>query len=50
MLLIAAVFAVIVVLWIIHAVLFYFMIALIAVVGFGLFRLGRWSSSRGSRT
>jgi hypothetical protein len=50
MLLIAAVFAVIVVLWIIHAVVFYFMIALFVVAGFGLFRLGRWSSSRRART
>jgi hypothetical protein len=49
MLLIAAVFAVVVVLWIIHAVVFYFMIALVAAAGFGLFRLGRWTSSRGSR-
>jgi hypothetical protein len=47
--LIAAVIAVAVVLWIIHAVVFYFLIALVAVAGFGLFRLGRRSSSRSSR-
>lgn len=49
MLLIAAIFAVVVVLWIIHAVVFYFMIALVVVAGFSLFRLGRWSSARRSR-
>ena len=50
MLLIAAIFAVVVVLWIIHVVVFYAMIAVVVVAGFGLFRLGRWSSSRRART
>jgi hypothetical protein len=49
LMLVGAVIAVAVVLWIIHVVMFYFLLAVVAVAGFGLFRLGRWSSSRGSR-
>jgi len=48
--LVAAFLAVVIVLWIIHAVLFYFLIALVVVAGLGLFRLGRRTSSRRSRS
>ncbi len=35
--------------WVVHALMFFFWIALVAVAGFGLLRLGRWSSARRSR-
>jgi hypothetical protein len=51
MLVVAAFLVFVVAAWIIHAMLFFFFwIALIAVAGFSLFRLGRWSSARRSRS
>jgi hypothetical protein len=49
LLVLAGVVAVFVVTWIIHALMFFFLIALVVVVGVGLFRLGRRTSSRKSR-
>ena len=47
-LIIAALVAVMIVTWVVHALMFFFWIALIAVAGISLLRLGRWSSSRRS--
>ena len=49
-LIIAALVAFMIVTWVVHALMFFFWIALVAVAGFGLLRLGRWSSSRRSRS
>jgi hypothetical protein len=49
LLVLAGVVAVFVVTWIIHALMFFFLIALVIVVGIGLFRFGRRTSSRKSR-
>jgi uncharacterized membrane protein YesL len=49
LLVLAGVVAVFVVTWIIHALMFFFLIALVVVVGIGLFRFGRRTSSRKSR-
>src|SRR6266567_2644302 len=48
-LIIAALVAFMIVTWVVHALMFFFWIALVAVAGFGLLRLGRWSSARRSR-
>jgi Flp pilus assembly protein TadB len=49
LLVLAGVVAVFVVTWIIHALMFFFLIALVVAVGIGFFRLGRRTSSRKSR-
>lgn len=49
-LIIAALVVVMIVTWVIHALMFFFWIALIAVAGLSLLRLSRWSSSRRSRS
>jgi uncharacterized membrane protein YesL len=49
LLVLAGVVAVFVVTWIIHALMFFFLIALVVVVGIGFFRFGRRTSSRKSR-
>ena len=48
LLLVVGVMAVVVAAWIIHTLMFFSLIALVAVVGIGLFRLGRRTSSRKS--
>ncbi len=50
MLVVGAFLVFVVAAWIIHALLFFFSIALIAVAGFSLFRFARWSSARRSRS
>lgn len=49
LLVLAGVVAVFVATWIIHALMFFFLIALVVVVGIGFFRFGRRTSSRKSR-
>ncbi|HLQ55396.1 MAG TPA: hypothetical protein VK162_14145 [Streptosporangiaceae bacterium] len=50
MLVVGAFLVFVVAAWIIHVLLFFFWIALIAVAGFSLFRFARWSSARRSRS
>jgi hypothetical protein len=49
-LVIAALVVFMIVTWIVHALLFFFWIALLAVAGFSLLRLAMWSSGRRSRS
>ena len=49
-LIIAALVVFMIVTWVVHALLFLFWIALIAVAGLSLFRLSQWSSGRRSRS
>jgi hypothetical protein len=49
-LIIAALVAFMIVTWVVHALMFFFWFAVVAVAALGLFRLGRWSSSRRARS
>ena len=49
LLLAVGIVAVVLAAWIIHTLMFFFLIALVVVAGVGLFRLGRRTSSRKSR-
>jgi Flp pilus assembly protein TadB len=49
-LIIAALVVFMIVTWVIHALILFFWIALIAVAGLSLLRLSRWSSARRSRS
>jgi hypothetical protein len=49
-LVIAAIAAILIVSWVVHALMFFFWFAVIAVAALGLIRLGRWSSSRRARS
>jgi hypothetical protein len=49
-LVIAVIAAILIVSWVVHALMLFFWFAVVAVAVMGLFRLGRWSSSRRARS